>query len=475
MDVSSRVRRLSALAAVAVLSACSTRGAGGVGDPATVGAEVARRTGVEAPTPPEGPDDGSVDPAALALLSAPLTEDAAVKLALVNDPSVRAAYERLGIATADLIQAGLLSNPVFSANAKSFTRGGPEVELGLAQSFVDLFLRPLKRRVAAEDLRAAGASVERDLVCLAFDVRRAFVVARAADGLVVTRARVLESATTSSDLVRRLHEAGNVVDREVTLAEMVAARARLDLDAAKAAARDAREPLNVLLGLRGDAVRWTVAEGTPPDPAPTDARDVEARAVAASLDLAESAALVDSATAAAGLSSREAAWPRLDLGAVAKRESGGAWGYGPEVVTSLPVFDVGQARCLAGRATIRERFARHARLTVEVESAARRFADRAKSLSDRAKTLADSVLPLESRYVEETRKNYEAMQVGAFEVLAARRHQADAEREHAEAVRDARLARLDLDEILAGCLDASRLDAAGLPREPERLPDPKGR
>src|SRR3990167_4929498 len=49
-----------------------------------------------------------------ALLAQPLTADAAVQIALLNNRGLQAAYAELGIAEADLVQAGRLRNPGFS-------------------------------------------------------------------------------------------------------------------------------------------------------------------------------------------------------------------------------------------------------------------------------------------------------------------------------------------------------------------------
>jgi hypothetical protein len=84
------------------------------------------------------------------------------------------------------------------------------------------------------------------------------------------------------------------------------------------------------------------------------------------------------------------------------------------------------------------------------------------------------VVPLRTRHVRETVQQYNAMQIGALEVLAARRLEAAARREETETVRDARIARIDLEELLAGSLDRSRVDAGHAPASPEDAGDASG-
>jgi hypothetical protein len=57
------------------------------------------------------------------LLAQPLTADAAVQLALLNNSGLKASLTELGIAEAELVQAGRLRNPAFSFGR---VRGGGE-------------------------------------------------------------------------------------------------------------------------------------------------------------------------------------------------------------------------------------------------------------------------------------------------------------------------------------------------------------
>src|SRR5439155_1904930 len=136
--------------------------------------------------------------------------------------------------------------------------------------------------------------------------------------------------------------------------------------------------------------------------------EAEARAVAFSLDLVESRARIQSALESLGLA-RSRSWAQLDLGVVGQHDADGAWGFGPEISTSLPVFDQGQARRAEADAVLRERMAGHVARTVEVRSAARLLLDRAATLRERALSLRDAVVPLRERLVKETLSQYNAM------------------------------------------------------------------
>jgi len=417
----------------------------------------AGRVGQEPPPRASAADDGSIDASVREMLAAELDESAAVKIALLNNRVVRERYERLGVARAELVQAGLLRNPVFAGNAKSFD-GGTEVELTLAGSFIELFYRPLRRRIAAAELESARAEVTRDLVALVFDVRRALVGVRAAERLVAARRTSVAAASASHDLMRGLHEAGNVTDPRLTAEELGEVRARLDLAAAEAAAVEAREPMQVLLGLWGRDTGWRVA-GELGDSVGDglDLERVESRSIAQSLDLAAHRSQIEAAAQAAGLARWQGVFPALEAGIASKRESSdGSWGLGPDLALVVPLFDQGQARRAKEVAILRERIAHHVSLAVEIRSAARTYRDRVASLRDRARYLRDTYLPLRTKLLKETLANYNAMQVGAFEVLLAKQQELDAQREYVETLRLAWNARLDLEEILAGSFRSPR-------------------
>lgn len=449
--------RLPLALSLGLSALCGCRGStvpSPAGDVATSQAEASRRTGrdLSAPWAPPSSDPAIPGPVA-ELLRRPLTEENAIRVAILNNRKVRAAYEELGIARAELVQAGLLANPVFGAHA-TLMHEGAEIELGISKSLLDVFLRPMRRCVAEAELAAAEASVARTLVQLVADVRRAFVRARAAERVAALRRDVAASAAASRDLMRKLHAAGNETDPRLTTEEIAAERAVSERDDAASAVRLAREPMNVLLGLSRGSLDWTLAGELPEavDAVATPA-DVEARAVAASLDRLEAEARIVAAARQAGLVRRRSGFTVFDVGVDAMRDAtDGTWGLGPSVTAALPLFDQGQAQVAAARATFRRRVAEGAALEVELRSAARHLEEHARRTRERVRHLRDVVLPLRARLVREVVQYYNAMQIGAFEVLDAKQRETEARREHVEALEDAWLARIDLEELLAGAL-----------------------
>jgi cobalt-zinc-cadmium efflux system outer membrane protein len=90
-----------------------------------------------------------------------LTVDDAVQIALLNNRELQALYSDLVVAQADLVQAGLLNNPIFDASIKWPTSGGgkPELELAAVMNFLDIFYLPLRKRVASARFEEAKSRV----------------------------------------------------------------------------------------------------------------------------------------------------------------------------------------------------------------------------------------------------------------------------------------------------------------------------
>src|SRR5690606_37239486 len=112
------------------------------------------------------------------LLQGELDADAAVQVALLNNPELQATYEELGVAQAELVQAGLLANPIFEAEVK-FHDGTAAFEGGAIADFLHIFQVPLRRRIAEDALEAAKLRVTGAVVDLAGEVREAFYTQQA--------------------------------------------------------------------------------------------------------------------------------------------------------------------------------------------------------------------------------------------------------------------------------------------------------
>ena len=88
-------------------------------------------------------EDRAADDATAELLAADLTLDAAVRVALLNNRGLQATFENLGIARGELVNAGLIANPVFGYDLWLY-KSGLTFEGLLSEDSTSILYQPLR-------------------------------------------------------------------------------------------------------------------------------------------------------------------------------------------------------------------------------------------------------------------------------------------------------------------------------------------
>jgi len=390
------------------------------------------------------------------LLQGKLTVDQVVQIALLNNRDLQSVYSDLGIAQADLVQAGLLNNPIFDAEIKFPTSGSQaNLELVTVMNFLDLFYMPLRKRVASARFEEAKLRVTSAVLDFAARVRTAFYLYLANEQTLELRQSIVRALNASFEVAHRLNEAGNITDLDLARERALAEAGKLALRSAEIAVRQSREQLNDLMGLWGRDTEWQADRRLPEipeQPIPTD--DIERLALSRSIDLSHSRQRIVVAGEQLGLNRTTALIPELHAGALGERNEG-AWEVGPVLEFPIPLFDQGQARVGRAAAELRRAQQEYYALAVRIRSTARAVRDRIEGAQDRALYYRDIMLPLHERIVNESQLQYNAMQLGPIQLLRAREQQIETAVAYIEALRDYWLARSDLGQILSGRLPAS--------------------
>ena len=395
---------------------------------APVDDDLARRVGVTAS------GAASIDQ----LLAEPLTADTAVRIALANSPRLAAALDELGIAGSELAATALLGPTEVDVMAR-FGSSGHDYELDAIQPVLGLVEAPRRRAAARADLAAARARAEATAVRLAARADIAYRDLLAAEQEVELRQTAFDAADAAATLRERMHDAGNTTDLARAKDRAAREQARIDLARAQADVEQHREQLNALLGLSGSRTAWSTRDRVaelPADPPQLD--DLEARAVAASLDLAAGRARADAAANQVALEHVRAVVPALGIGVSAVDLSEGGpsqLDVGPALRIGLPLFDQRQGPRARAHAELAR--AEHELDASAIELRARARAARIAALAafDEARHLRDVVLPLRQQIVDETLAHVDAMDADPFQLIAARRDLVDAGHEYLDALR----------------------------------------
>ena len=393
------------------------------------------------------------------LLKRQLTADDAVQVALLNNRELQALYSDLGVAQADLVQAGLLSNPIFDAAVMFPVRGGgrPDLELGAAMNFLNIFYRPLRKRVAAARFEEAKTRLSGSVLDFAGRVRSAFYAYEADEQMLELRRTVVDALAASFDIARRLHQAGNISDLDFFRERAQFEAGKLSLRAVEISGRQSREELNILMGLWGAQTQWQSAGRLPDIPEQSmETKDIERLALERSFDLAQARQRIIVAGEELGLNRWTALLPEFSAGPQGERNDG-SWEVGPRLDFAIPLFDQGQARLGRTAAELRRAQQEYYALGVRIRAQARAARDRLEGAGDRAKYYRDILLPLHERIVNEAQLQYNAMQLGPFQLLRAREQQIETAASYVGALRDYWLARGDLGQLLNGRLPTSTL------------------
>jgi cobalt-zinc-cadmium efflux system outer membrane protein len=409
-------RRPSAVAA-GVLSlltmACATTGQ--VPDRSTLDADIRGRamSGIRVEGTATLPPDASIDDG--------VTSQEAVAIALWNSPSFQATLADLGIARADLVEAGLLRNPVFSL---LFPVGPKQLEWTLSFPLDVFWQRP--KRIAAAQLNAQAVGQR-----LVWDALTLVAQARTAHADAVIADRRLQLTIENADLVQRLTgitearlRAGDISELEARSARGDAARAQVVRQTVEHDRNLARLTLAATLGLDTDADKLQPLPGGLVDPSTcgTEAARLE-EALASRPDVRAAEISIEGAA-------QRARWERsrvIALMGILDANGSGDEGFemGPGVNFDIPLFSrnqgaVGRADVEVERAS-RQYAAVRAQVAADVRSAGVRVLQAQQAIA----AWRDDILPSLQTEERQAESAYQAGEIPLFSLLDVSRRLVD--------------------------------------------------
>lgn len=405
-----------------------------------------------------------------------LTVSDAIRIALVNNPQIKAEYARLGFAAAEVYDAGRLSNPVLSASVLMPDVGGAanQVGFGLAQSFTDMLLLPSRSRFAAGEFTRVKQVIGANTLNIAADTESAYVRLASSWQLLSMREAVASAATASADLAQQFFEAGNISRLELALQQAAASEARLDVLQARSDVTAACGVLNRLMGLPASDGHWKIHDELPAPLAVEDAvPELLQRADASRLDLAAARQRVTLQADVLGVT-RSFRWlGEIEVGVATEREPDRSRITGPTLALELPIFNQGRGRIARAEAELQGAEAELRVLEIEISNAVQRGVAEVAAAKARSEHYRDSLIPLREAIVAQTLKQVNYMLEGQFQLLLVKQQEYDAYQGYLEANRDYWLARVQLARVVGAPLPSST-GIGGVSIDAETLIQPKG-
>lgn len=290
-----------------------------------------------------------------------LTPDEAVAVALWNNAMFQVSVSDLGFARADLLEAGVLTNPILSL---LFPLGPKQFEATLKWPVEVLWERP--RRVAAA--RLALDSAAQRLVHTGLDLVVSVRIGYADLSLALDREQLAKEAgallARIDTLMQSRLAAGDIGELEARTARVDAARSAQEIQRAAYDVVIARERLSLLLGRPADAPALALAPPAETPAACGSTAELLREALIARPDVRAAEIGVHAAAARLG-------WERsriLALTAVLDANGQGREGFevGPGIELGLPVLNHNQGTRARAAAQLQRASATYAALQQQV-------------------------------------------------------------------------------------------------------------
>jgi outer membrane protein, heavy metal efflux system len=403
-----------------------------------------------------------------ALLLEPLTPEVAGQIAIASNPHVQMAFAQLGIARADFLDGALPANPMI--HAARLVPKAPEANMltfGFGFDLLSLLTLPARRSAATGGWEAAKARAAGETLMVAGNARLAMIDYIAANQNLDLMRQANEASQASLVAAEAIFAAGNSMPMDVDRERLFAAEMTIVLKQAQANLVPARERVNVALGLTANQrAVWTAIARLPA--APNEAINlatIESDVAAASTDLAAATGMLRATKAIRGASGVSSILPGLEFSGERERDDG-VWKRGFGLGVGLPIFGLGGAGQLRAQSQAQMASATLASLDQEIRAQARSDAAMAEATRQIAIERREIMLPLSAQVFSGAQLNFNAMQLGIFQLLEAKRTRLDTGRASINATRDYWIAQANLDLLRQGSRGAaaSMLATSGMPK-----------
>ena len=400
-----------------------------------------------------------------ALLSEPLNEASVAEITVLSNRDLRSVLYGLQAARGDYRDAASLPNPFVSAlfvnevgvreltdcfgnvSTTSTPMGGA---LGFSYDILDLVFLPRTLKAAKAEFNAAQYGSVRQFSDITHKARLQFYEAVAAQQLLNLAEQGHRAAEASASTASALYDAGNIAKVQQSREQLFEAQMRAQMISAQRRYDTAMRELSLSMGLDTDLAKSVKLEGRlrNPDASEMDALDLST-IMNRNLELRHRKSLYTAAGKRMGLTTAKSFIGEAEVEFERERHDGeyeDTFGIGFE----LPIFNFGGGRREASRARMemmRQSYEgrRRALVTTSDILYGELGAAREAVLLQRRE-----ILPLSKQVLDGTQLDYNAMQIGVFDLLDAKRRQLDAGAAYIDALKDYWSTRARYEYLLAG-------------------------
>ncbi|MBM3198964.1 MAG: TolC family protein [Chlamydiae bacterium] len=382
-----------------------------------------------------------------------LTQEKAVQLALLNNPDLFAYYENLELGYADLLEAGLVQNPFFSASVRFPSQSSYHVNnlFDAAINFLDFFLIPLRKKAAEADIKVIEAEVGQRVLNLVKEVQIYWLELQTIETQLKEEKKRASLKQMTAALAELQYKAGNISALSARSHEIAYETAMESLKSLEADLETKREKMNRALGLLGKEATWEITgeidEKKEPDL--PDLYQLERAAIDNRLDVE---VLRREIYAIAQKAKLKAWWTysNLLIGVSSEVQPEGFTTTGPSIDLQVPIFNHGQGEKKRYNAKLEQAQKRLLSKAVQACSEVREFFRTARKYKSQLEDLEVRILPHLKQQIVAGQIHYNVMTLGSYALFDLKETEIQAKIEHIQALQRYKKARIELLHAVGG-------------------------
>lgn len=398
------------------------------------------------------------------LLDGKLTVNQAVQVALLKNPQLQSRFEELGITQAELVEAGVLSNPVFEGAAIYDAGERVSTSVEVLHNFISVVMLPLREQLAETRKSKTQLQVTGQIMDLALSVKKTYRKLQAARQKRTLFKRVNQTTGTSYETAQELRKAGNITKLDLLQERSLHEKTRLDLAGANLRVRELRKVLNRKMGVWRHRSDWRVSSDLPAVPETSiSKRATEKHAIKESLDLDIARKRVRAAAQKEEIANVTSVFPFVEAGVEAEQEADGNWLAGPRLDIPIPLFNQGHPKRSIARSRVRQAWQTYTKTAIRVRTALRITRDRVQVHRRRALYYRDVLVPLQKRILNRGLLRFNGMFIGVFRLLNLKKEEIAIRRQYINELLKYWVARAKLKQLLNGRLVEPSMGASPEP------------
>ena len=391
-------------------------------------------------------------PVALSSTNA-LNLDTSIRLALLNNPELRAAGARVDAAAGRAYQAKAWSNPELMLNAEDWPvnegRGFPDAKqtIGIAQTLPFPGKKSLDRQLGGAGVKLSAAELALRRTEIIRDVKAGFFRVLASERLVEVSAQLVTVAESSAATAQKRVDAGAAAYQEQLRAEVQLEQVRTELSSFQRELSAARQNFALHLGrpelnnrkLEGALAETPEAKFLEGNAGPLLATHPSLNAAQANLERAQ----------LAYRRARLEAYPDVKVGV-----AGGRSGATDESIIQLgfslplPLFDTGKGRRQEAQANLRVAEAEQQAVRQQLE---REWADalkRYRTAASQVSNYRERILPKSAEALQLVQVGFEQGKFGFIDLVDTQRTTAEARLAYQGKLLEMNLAQAELEALI---------------------------